>query len=276
MVDPLLHRPGRSCPRTRRCPPPGSPSSTTCRPPTWPRPSRRWPEPGIVESRPGPLGGYRLARPPSDITLLDVVLAVDGDDAAFRCREIRQRGPAATAGSPRLPPAVRHRAGDVAGRGRVASRAGGHDGRRHGRRVLRDRASPSSWCAGPSGSRTSTYDEGAGHEGVRCRCHGRAGARHGPAAGRRRSRGAGCGSLAGEGRPAPRPGGRAGDGRPVRPGVGARRRRRVPGRDPHGHQHPAAHQRPGRATPGPPTTASAARAPASSPTPAATPGWRCW
>jgi Rrf2 family protein len=55
---------------------------------------------GIVESRPGPHGGYRLARPPSDISVLDIVLAVDGDEAAFRCREIRQRGPAANAGSP--------------------------------------------------------------------------------------------------------------------------------------------------------------------------------
>ena len=39
------------------------------------------------------------------------------------------------------------------------------------------------------------------------------------------------------------------------------RRRRLPGRGPHGHAHPAAHQGAGRATPGPPTTASAARAP---------------
>ena len=54
---------------------------------------------GIVESRPGPLGGYRLARPPSEITVLDVVLAVDGDETAFQCSEIRQRGPAATPGS---------------------------------------------------------------------------------------------------------------------------------------------------------------------------------
>ena len=54
---------------------------------------------GIVESRPGPLGGYRLARPPGDVSMLDVVLAVDGDATAFRCREIRQRGPAASPGS---------------------------------------------------------------------------------------------------------------------------------------------------------------------------------
>ena len=50
---------------------------------------------GIVESRPGPLGGYRLARPPAAITLLDVVLAVDGEGTAFQCRAIRQRGPGA-------------------------------------------------------------------------------------------------------------------------------------------------------------------------------------
>jgi len=50
---------------------------------------------GIVESRPGPKGGYRLARPPGEITLLDVVQAVDGPGTAFRCSEIRQRGPGA-------------------------------------------------------------------------------------------------------------------------------------------------------------------------------------
>ena len=48
---------------------------------------------GIVESVPGPKGGYRLARPAADITVLDVVLAVDGVDAAFTCTEIRQCGP---------------------------------------------------------------------------------------------------------------------------------------------------------------------------------------
>jgi Rrf2 family protein len=48
---------------------------------------------GITTSIPGPRGGYRLARPPADITLLEVVQAVDGEDTAFRCTEIRQRGP---------------------------------------------------------------------------------------------------------------------------------------------------------------------------------------
>lgn len=50
---------------------------------------------GIVESVPGPRGGYRLARPAAEVPILDIVLAVDGDDTAFRCSEIRQRGPAA-------------------------------------------------------------------------------------------------------------------------------------------------------------------------------------
>ena len=50
---------------------------------------------GIVESVAGARGGYRLARPPADITLLEVVLAVEGGEPAFRCTEIRQRGPAA-------------------------------------------------------------------------------------------------------------------------------------------------------------------------------------
>jgi Rrf2 family protein len=48
---------------------------------------------GIVETVPGPKGGYRLARPPQRISLLDIVLAVEGPKPAFRCTEIRQRGP---------------------------------------------------------------------------------------------------------------------------------------------------------------------------------------
>ena len=50
---------------------------------------------GIAESVPGPRGGYRLARPPTAISLLDVVTAVDGVERAFRCGEIRQQGPVA-------------------------------------------------------------------------------------------------------------------------------------------------------------------------------------
>ncbi|PZV39857.1 RrF2 family transcriptional regulator [Mesorhizobium kowhaii] len=48
----------------------------------------------ILESVPGPAGGYRLARPAEHITLLDIVLAVEGREPAFRCGEIRRNGPA--------------------------------------------------------------------------------------------------------------------------------------------------------------------------------------
>ena len=41
----------------------------------------------------GPLGGYRLARGPERITLLDIVLAVEGPEPAYRCAEIRRGGP---------------------------------------------------------------------------------------------------------------------------------------------------------------------------------------
>jgi Rrf2 family protein len=54
---------------------------------------------GICESVSGPGGGYRLAREPAAITLLDVVEAIEGPEPAFRCDEIRQRGPTALAAS---------------------------------------------------------------------------------------------------------------------------------------------------------------------------------
>jgi Rrf2 family protein len=49
---------------------------------------------GIVESEPGRRGGYRLARPAKQVTMLDVVEAVEGREPSFRCTEIRRRGPA--------------------------------------------------------------------------------------------------------------------------------------------------------------------------------------
>lgn len=52
---------------------------------------------GLLESVPGPRGGYRLARHPNRISVLDVVEAIDGAAPAFRCTEIRRRGPAALA-----------------------------------------------------------------------------------------------------------------------------------------------------------------------------------
>lgn len=50
---------------------------------------------GILEAVSGPRGGYRLARAADEITVLDVLEAIDGDDGAFRCTEIRRRGPTA-------------------------------------------------------------------------------------------------------------------------------------------------------------------------------------
>jgi Rrf2 family protein len=47
----------------------------------------------IVRTIPGPKGGYCLAQAPGEISLLDIVLAVEGAEPAFRCAEIRQRGP---------------------------------------------------------------------------------------------------------------------------------------------------------------------------------------
>jgi len=62
---------------------------------------------GILESVPGPAGGYRLARPAADVTVLDVVEAIDGSAPAFTCTEIRRRGPAAVpAREYRLPCAI--------------------------------------------------------------------------------------------------------------------------------------------------------------------------
>ncbi len=52
---------------------------------------------GLVTSRAGRRGGYRLARPASAVSLLDVITALEGSQPAFRCTEIRRRGPAAVA-----------------------------------------------------------------------------------------------------------------------------------------------------------------------------------
>lgn len=53
---------------------------------------------GLVVARRGPGGGYALGRPAAEITLADLVRAVEGDARAFRCTELRQRGP--TGGAP--------------------------------------------------------------------------------------------------------------------------------------------------------------------------------
>ncbi|UVS79379.1 Rrf2 family transcriptional regulator [Actinokineospora sp. UTMC 2448] len=58
---------------------------------------------GILTSTSGPRGGFRLARAPEAISALDVVVAVEGAEDAFRCARI-------LADSPWGDPAVDYRA----------------------------------------------------------------------------------------------------------------------------------------------------------------------
>jgi len=58
---------------------------------------------GLLVSLSGPAGGYRLARPAEKISVLDIVLAIEGREPAFRCAEIRQRGPDPLPGVPTMP-----------------------------------------------------------------------------------------------------------------------------------------------------------------------------
>ena len=46
---------------------------------------------GIVRAAQGVRGGYRLAREPAEISVLDVVDAIEGDKPLFDCQEIRGR-----------------------------------------------------------------------------------------------------------------------------------------------------------------------------------------
>ncbi|MBM0238580.1 Rrf2 family transcriptional regulator [Micromonospora sp. ATA32] len=47
---------------------------------------------GVLIATTGPHGGFRLAQPASEITLLRIVEAVDGTSPPYECREIRQQG----------------------------------------------------------------------------------------------------------------------------------------------------------------------------------------
>ncbi|WP_067201432.1 RrF2 family transcriptional regulator [Microbacterium sp. XT11] len=47
---------------------------------------------GILTGSTGPRGGFRLARDPQRISMLDLVVAVDGGGNPYVCREIRQQG----------------------------------------------------------------------------------------------------------------------------------------------------------------------------------------
>ena len=45
---------------------------------------------GIVESAEGIQGGFRLAKPAHDVSVMDVIRAVEGDKPLFQCKEIRR------------------------------------------------------------------------------------------------------------------------------------------------------------------------------------------
>jgi len=47
---------------------------------------------GVLVAGPGPRGGFRLARPATDVTLLQIVEAVDGASPFYQCNELRQQG----------------------------------------------------------------------------------------------------------------------------------------------------------------------------------------
>lgn len=47
---------------------------------------------GVLSATTGPRGGFRLAGPATEITLLQIVEAVDGGSPFYQCNELRQRG----------------------------------------------------------------------------------------------------------------------------------------------------------------------------------------
>lgn len=47
---------------------------------------------GVLTASTGPRGGFRLAMPPEQVTLLQIVEATDGASSIYVCNEIRQRG----------------------------------------------------------------------------------------------------------------------------------------------------------------------------------------
>ncbi|GAA0571298.1 Rrf2 family transcriptional regulator [Paractinoplanes ferrugineus] len=71
---------------------------------------------GLVRSTQGQSGGYGLTRPPAEITVLDVVEAIDGSRPAFRCTEVRRRGPLAAPPEKCLTPCSIARVMDAADR----------------------------------------------------------------------------------------------------------------------------------------------------------------
>lgn len=48
---------------------------------------------GLVDTALGPSGGYRLAKPPAELTFLEIVEAVEGNARTFVCANIRANNP---------------------------------------------------------------------------------------------------------------------------------------------------------------------------------------
>ena len=48
---------------------------------------------GLIEGTLGPKGGYRIAKAPSKISLLEIVEAIEGKKRTFNCQEIRFNNP---------------------------------------------------------------------------------------------------------------------------------------------------------------------------------------
>ena len=48
---------------------------------------------GLVTSQRGAIGGYRLTKAPSEVTLWQIMEAIEGSSPAFHCTEVRQNGP---------------------------------------------------------------------------------------------------------------------------------------------------------------------------------------
>ena len=48
---------------------------------------------GIVEGKRGPKGGYRLSKPPSDITLKEIIKSLEKEVKVIDCEEIRVQCP---------------------------------------------------------------------------------------------------------------------------------------------------------------------------------------
>jgi Rrf2 family protein len=58
---------------------------------------------GVLTASRGSGGGYRLARPPREISLWDIQAAIEGSEPSFRCQNIRRQGPCARFTSAEVP-----------------------------------------------------------------------------------------------------------------------------------------------------------------------------